>query len=171
MRIRLAIATASMMVPTAAFAHPGHPSGLGFADGILHPLTGADHLVAALLVGALAALSRSTRSALGAFLAALAAGLLSGDAFPQVAAAAELGILLGFAALAAAFLLRESRAGFMPAGAAVTGFTHGLAHGSEGEAAVFAAGVLAATAALAGAGYLVARLSSGSRRTGASALR
>jgi urease accessory protein len=32
------------------FAHPGHDS-LGFVGGILHPLTGLDHLLAALVVG------------------------------------------------------------------------------------------------------------------------
>ena len=54
MRIRLALATAAMMVPTAAFAHPGDLAEFGFVAGLMHPLTGADHLAAALLVGGLA---------------------------------------------------------------------------------------------------------------------
>ncbi|HEX8602638.1 MAG TPA: HupE/UreJ family protein, partial [Pseudoduganella sp.] len=33
-----------------ALAHPGHVE-MGFADGLLHPLTGADHLLALLAAG------------------------------------------------------------------------------------------------------------------------
>ena len=163
MRIRLALATAVTMMPTAAFAHPGTLSGLGFADGFLHPLTGADHLAAALLVGALAAVSRRAHATPVAFLAAVAAGLLIGGA-PHAAWIAELGIVLSFAALAAAFLLRTAGAWMLPA-AAAAGVAHGLAHGSQVTGATaYAAGVLAATAALVGGGYLVARLCTARRR-------
>ena len=165
MRIRVAFATAFTMIPTAALAHPDHLSGLGFADGFLHPLTGADHLAAALLVGALAAVSRRAHATPVAFLAAFAAGLLIGGA-PHAAWIAELGIVLGFAALAVAFLLRRAAAWMLPAAAAAAGVAHGLAHGSQATGATaYAAGVLAATAALAGAGYLVARRSEGRPRT------
>ena len=169
MRIRVAFATALTMVPAAAFAHPGHLSGLGFADGFLHPLSGADHLAAALLVGALAAVSRRAHATPVAFLAAAAAGLLIGGA-PHAAWIAELGIVLGFAALAGAILVRRAAAWMLPAAAAVAGAAHGLAHGSQASGATaYAAGVLAATAALAGAGYLGARWPAGWRRTGGSA--
>ena len=120
MRIRVAFATALTMVPAAAFAHPGHLSGLGFADGFLHPLSGADHLAAALLVGALAAVSRRAHATPVAFLAAVAAGLLIGGA-PHAAWIAELGIVLGFAALAGAILVRRAAAWMLPAAAAVAG--------------------------------------------------
>lgn len=170
MRVRLALATAVTMVPTAAFAHPGGPGELGFIDGFLHPLTGADHIAAALLAGVLGALSRRTPAMLGGFLAALAAGLLIGHALPSAAAVAELGILLGFGALAAAFLLRNGGTGLLPLAASAAGLAHGFAHGSEGGGApAFAAGVLAATLALAGAGYLVARRSAGRAHTSGSA--
>ena len=169
MRIRLALATAVTMLPTAAFAHPGHLSGLSFADGFLHPLTGADHLAAALLVGALAAVSRRAHGTLVAFLGAVAAGLLVGGA-PHAAWVAELGIVLSFGALAAAFLLRRAGAWMLPAAAAATGVAHGLVHGSQVTGATaYAAGVLAATAALAGAGYLGARWGAGWRRKPGSA--
>lgn len=167
MRIRLALSMALSAVPTAAFAHPGGSVQFSFADGFLHPLTGADHIAAALLIGALAALSGSARAVTAAFSGAVGAGLLLGHALPHTAAAAELGILLTFAALAAAFLLRKNCAWLLPLAAAVAGLAHGLVHGSEGGGATaFAAGALAATAALASAGYLVARLSAGWARTG-----
>jgi urease accessory protein len=170
MRI-LAFAIAVTMVPTAAIAHPGHPSGLEFTDGFLHSFTGADHLVAPLLVGALAVLSRRTPSVLGALMAAVAAGLLVGGSLAhEVAPAAELGIVLGFAALAAAFLLPQRSAWLLPLAAAATGVAHGLVHGSQGGGGTaFAAGVLGATATLAGAGYLVACWSTGWRRRTGSA--
>jgi urease accessory protein len=168
MRIRLALAVAVTMVPTAAFAHPGGPGDFSFANGLVHPLTGADHLAAALLVGALAALCRRTGAVLAGFLGAVAAGLLVGSALPHgMATPAELGIMLGFAAIAAAFLLR-SRLAWLPSLAAATaGSAHGLVHASEGAAALgFAAGVLVASAALTGAGYLAARCAAGRRAAG-----
>ncbi|MDW6002024.1 HupE/UreJ family protein [Vibrio mangrovi] len=39
-----------------AFAHPGHWGNHGFESGILHPLTGVDHLSVMISVGVLAAL-------------------------------------------------------------------------------------------------------------------
>lgn len=165
MRARLALATALAAIPTVAFAHPGGSGEFGFAPGFLHPLTGADHLAAAMLVGALAALSRKAGAVTGAFLGALAAGLMIGEALPYAAAAAELGIVLAFAALAAAFLPRKSGAGIAALAAATTGLTHGLVHGSDGGSVAFAAGVLAAAAVLVWAGYLAALLPTGWRRS------
>ena len=43
-------ALASLAVALPAAAHPGHPDG-GFTAGLLHPLTGLDHLFALLAVG------------------------------------------------------------------------------------------------------------------------
>jgi urease accessory protein len=166
MRILLALATALTVFPTVAFAHPGGSSAFGFTNGFLHPLTGADHLAAAMLVGALAPLSRSAGSVMGAFLGAVAAGLLISVALPHAAAAAELGIAVGFAGLAAALLLRRSGAWLLSLAAAATGLAHGLVHGSSGAGGIaFAAGVLPASAMLVGAGYLVARLLARRRRT------
>ncbi|MFS2082693.1 HupE/UreJ family protein, partial [Telluria sp. Tellsp99] len=42
-----ALATLAVALPAAA--HPGHPDG-GFTAGLLHPLTGLDHLCALLAV-------------------------------------------------------------------------------------------------------------------------
>jgi urease accessory protein len=43
-------------LPALAFAHPGHPTtDAAFMEGLLHPLTGFDHLFAIVAVGLLAA--------------------------------------------------------------------------------------------------------------------
>lgn len=44
------------LLPTPAFAHPGHP-GASFGHGLLHPFAGADHVLAMVAVGLLAARS------------------------------------------------------------------------------------------------------------------
>ena len=68
-RFRFVIAAAALL-PTLAFAHPGHGEASGFADGALHPLSGFDHLAGLIIVGIL--LSRLG----GRYVAPLAAVLL-----------------------------------------------------------------------------------------------
>lgn len=51
--IRLGAIALSVAVPVTAWAHPGHAAD-GLLAGMLHPLTGADHLLATLGVGLLA---------------------------------------------------------------------------------------------------------------------
>ncbi len=41
---RITTAIALMLLATPAFAHPGHMEH-GFSSGVLHPLTGLDHLM------------------------------------------------------------------------------------------------------------------------------
>jgi urease accessory protein len=43
---RLSATFAMMLIPSTAFAHTGHNMGSSFAAGFLHPLTGADHVLA-----------------------------------------------------------------------------------------------------------------------------
>ena len=45
-----ALALAGLTV-TSAFAHPGHPTAIGFSEGFAHPFSGIDHLLAMLAVG------------------------------------------------------------------------------------------------------------------------
>lgn len=56
MRKFIMAATAAMILPGAAFAHTGHGDISGFSSGLLHPLSGADHLLAMVAVGLIAAL-------------------------------------------------------------------------------------------------------------------
>lgn len=163
MRALTALATALVVFPAMAFAHPGGPSELGFVNGLIHPLTGVDHVAAALLVGGLAAFSRSAGWVTGAFLGAIVAGVFVGSASVS-ATAAEMGIFVGFATLATVFVLRNAAAWLVPIASAATGLAHGAVHGGVGGGSdAFATGVVATTTILVGASYLVARLPMRSR--------
>ncbi len=145
----------------AAMAHPGHPEGA--LAGLLHPLTGLDHVLAMLAVGLWARqLGGQARWLLPAsFVAFLAAGGamgMAGAGLPLVEAGIVtsvlmLGVLIGFAVNMAA----------LPAAAIVGAFAlfHGFAHGIEmpqaGSAWTYAAGFIVASAALHGAGLWLGR--------------
>jgi len=45
------VATVAMLVPVAASAHIVKGEAIGFVSGILHPLTGLDHVIAMIAVG------------------------------------------------------------------------------------------------------------------------
>lgn len=47
---KLALAAPLLLLPTLAFAHPGHGEA-GFAHGFAHPLSGLDHILAMVMVG------------------------------------------------------------------------------------------------------------------------
>ncbi|MFL5291384.1 MAG: HupE/UreJ family protein, partial [Myxococcales bacterium] len=49
--MRALLIAAAALAPLPALAHPGHAEALGFTAGLLHPLTGADHMLAMLMVG------------------------------------------------------------------------------------------------------------------------
>ena len=138
---------------SAALAHPGHDAS-GLATGLLHPLTGADHLLAMLAVGLWAAQSGGWRLWLlpGCFMLMLAVG--AGTALiqpslplmePGVAVSVlVLGLLIALSLRLPAVLCVALTALF--------GFLHGYAHGLEmpdtAAAAAYALGFLATTATL-----------------------
>ena len=76
---------ALILMPLPALAHTGQGPG-GFVSGVMHPLTGTDHLMAMLAVGLWAASlgGRAVWTLPLAFVAALAAGGLAGAAGLQV---------------------------------------------------------------------------------------
>jgi len=158
---RPALAIALMFGASIAFAHPGHPGhtaeGSLFA-GFLHPLTGADHLLAMVAVGVWSALaSRSVRDALWApvaFVALMVMGAMLGAGGmtlpmvePMIAAS-----LLVFGLLIAARAQLPKWAGALLCGAFA--LFHGYAHGTEFPAGAqamfpyFVGGFAAATALL-----------------------
>lgn len=136
----------------AALSHTGEvvqaPSAV--VEGLLHPFTGTDHLLAMLAVGAWSALALRNRwAAPAAFATLLVAGALAAAAGirvpavePMIAASLMVvGLLLaavrGLPATAAALL------------AGVFAFFHGAAHGAElGAGAAVLAGMLATTVLL-----------------------
>lgn len=157
-------------MPAAAFAHPGHgTTGAGFASGLLHPLTGVDHLLATLAIGLWSGMrARRAWLAPAAFLACLALGAVLGSGGLRVPGTES---LVAASVLAAGLLLAwGDTAGRWPI-AMAGGFAifHGLAHGAELAAGGIAplAGMMAASALLVGGGLLAARASAALARRAA----
>lgn len=132
---KLSTIAAALLLPQAALAHSGHDSG-HFLVGLAHPAGGADHLLAMVGLGLLAAQlgGRAVWSLPAAFLAAMVAGAAAGWAgliLPGIepmilASVVVLGVLVAMAA-------RLPLAALLP-GAALFGLAHGFAHGAEGPA-------------------------------------
>jgi urease accessory protein len=162
MKARHATAIAlTTLLPALAWAHPGHNLQLGFIDGVLHPLSGLDHLAAMLAVGAWAAhFGGRLRWALPAsFVALMLIGAVLGMSGMYVGAAEQgiaasvcvLGLLLAFAVR-------------LPAAVSVllvSGFAlfHGYAHGMEAPQAAglvsYIGGFILSTSALHVVGFVI----------------
>ncbi|MFM7181489.1 MAG: HupE/UreJ family protein [Verrucomicrobiales bacterium] len=156
-----------LAMPAVLSAHPGHhhpDEGDEFAatsslvEGLKHPVTGLDHLLAALAVGWVCAMLGKTRGTPAAttFIIALIAGSVAGRAgfvIPGLEAA------LGISVIALGLFIASghvARAGwFVPVLMAI-GFVHGSAHGSEGPggsaALIFGVGFVLSTVAILASG-------------------
>jgi urease accessory protein len=119
-------------VPTQVMAHPGQAVGVGFVEGVMHPLTAADHIAFLLLIGIWAGMlgaGMRWRIAVAA-LGAMVAGLLL---VPFASSAgAEVWIAISLAAVGFV-IAREARpaAHIALAFVALLSLGHGLAHGLE----------------------------------------
>lgn len=163
-QIKFTGAVLAGLFPTAALAHQGFHHADGFVSGLLHPLGGADHLLAALLAGGLA-VSLGGRALAGLpalFVAALAAGGVLGTAapgLPWIEFALAISVVFGGLFLAAGARLPSRGVVGTTAAFAVL---HGFAHGSEipagADAAAYGAGVLVATAMIVACGMAVGRM-------------
>lgn len=132
---KLSIIAAALLLPQIALAHPGHGQSQ-FLGGLSHPLGGADHLLAMVALGLLAAqLGGRVLWALPlTFVGGMMAGGLTGwagIALPAVepmilASVIILGVLVAMAG-------RPPLSVLLP-GVAVFGLAHGWAHGAEGPA-------------------------------------
>lgn len=131
----------------------------GLTAGLLHPLTGLDHLLAMVAVGLFAARAARPLLAPATFVLAMALGLASGGlGLPPL----ELGVALSVVALGLLVALGSRLpASYALVLVATAGLLHGHAHGAEaptsGGLALFALGALASTAALHLIGLLLAR--------------
>lgn len=156
------ITAAALLLPQAALAHPGHDQGQ-FLGGLSHPVGGADHLLAMVALGLLAAQfgGRGVWALPLTFVGSMIAGGLSGYAglpFPGVepmilASVVILGVLVAMAA-------RPPLGRLLP-GVALFGVAHGWAHGAEGPTSgmiPYAAGFAVMTMALHLAGIGAGRL-------------
>ncbi len=151
-----------LLVPALAFAHPGHDES-GLMAGVAHPLGGIDHLLAMVAVGLWAAQQKgAARWALPCTFVGtmLIGGLIGfeGLEWPGL----ESGIAASVFALGLCVAL-GARPPLFVAMAATASFAvfHGVAHGLELPAMSspwgYAAGFVAATAALHALGYAVVR--------------
>lgn len=153
-------------LPVAAAAHTGADAGLhhGFAAGLLHPLTGLDHLAAMVAVGLWSALTarRAWPDLLWAplgFVLMLCIGAMLGLAGVRLPAVEP---MIATSLLVLGLLVFTQRHLTAPAAAALVGVFavfHGVAHGREfaagSEAALTLAGMLDATVLLHVAGILI----------------
>ena len=127
---RAGVAVTALTLALPAAAHPGHAPDSGFVAGLLHPVTGVDHLLALLAVGLW---SRQQHGYVLAptFLVMMALGAASsgGVALPalELSIAATVLLLGGLAAYAPR--LQQPQMAVLTVGACA--FVHGLAHGNE----------------------------------------
>ncbi|MCB0964278.1 MAG: HupE/UreJ family protein [Acidimicrobiales bacterium] len=127
---------AAVLAASPAGAHTGRGAA-GAADGLLHPVTGPDHLLAMVAVGVVAALAVRGRAAWavpGAFLGGMVLGGAAGLAGAPLPGAelviAGSVVVLGLA-IVAAVELRGRLAGATLGLLALAGVAHGHAHGAE----------------------------------------
>jgi urease accessory protein len=142
-----------VLAPAAAAAHPGH-AGAGVIHGLMHPLSGADHIIAMVAVGVMAA--RLGGPALwrvpASFVAAMTvAGLAasSGVTLPYM----ETGIAVSVVVLAAVAMFGvvmpvAAAMGLVALFAAFHGYAHGLEMPETASGLAYGVGFVAATAAL-----------------------
>lgn len=167
---RTLLSAVALLLPLSVHAHAGPGGHGGFALGLMHPLTGVDHLLAMLAVGLWAA--QMPRSSLPRILASAAMALLigamtalAGIGLPMVEAGLALSVVL-FGALVVA----GSRLPFNVAMSLVVLFAvlHGHAHGSElpahASGYAFVAGFLLASLTLMTGACLAARCTAPPRR-------
>lgn len=162
---RLILAIGGIAVfSSVASAHPHHQhSGSGWAEGLLHPLLGVDHLLAMVATGLLAA--QFGRAALWAIPASFVGSMvvggicgMNGVPLPAV----ELGIALSIVLLGVALAINRKQPLAVPlAAVALFGFYHGHAHGTEvpsqATPLVYALGFVATTIALHALGVILGR--------------
>ncbi len=151
-----------LLSPALAFAHPGHDHS-GLLAGVAHPVFGLDHLLAMLAVGLWAAQQQGqARWALPlTFVVTMLGGGLFGFAGVELPLL-ETGIAGSVLALGLLVALSVRPPLALAAGlTALFALSHGVAHGLELPALTspwsYAAGFVAATAALHGLGYALVR--------------
>ncbi|MES1991352.1 MAG: HupE/UreJ family protein [Pseudomonadota bacterium] len=169
-----ALTGAMLLVPSVAFAHPEHGADMSLLQGLLHPLTGLDHVLAMTAVGLWAA-QQGGRAfwvwPLTFISVMLVGGLVGMEGFalpaiePVIAASV---FVLGL-------LVAGSMAMSVRAGAALIGLFalfHGNAHGLEapvsGAGAIYAFGFVLATASLHVAGLAFGLIMANTRAKGLS---
>ena len=148
--------------PLTAMAHPGHEA-VGFMSGVLHPLTGLDHLLVMLAIGFWAARAPTENrfQIPTLFIIFLLIGLTMG-AFMTTSSMVELGIAVSVLAMGLIlFLSARISALWQLMLTSMFGLIHGFVHGQElilaehGFMAIL--GLTLTTAGLLATGFLLGR--------------
>ena len=148
--------------PLTAMAHPGHEA-VGFMSGVLHPLTGLDHLLVMLAIGFWAARAPTENrfQIPTLFIIFLLIGLTMG-AFMTTSSMVELGIAVSVLAMGLIlFLSARISALWQLMLTSMFGLMHGFVHGQElilaehGFMAIL--GLTLTTAGLLATGFLLGR--------------
>jgi urease accessory protein len=132
-------AVAFSFFPAMALAHTGHDS-IAFTSGVLHPITGVDHLIMlvafGVLVGCLTATKKQKLGLLAGALVTLLVGLLAGNVYGLVSGV-EFAILASLFVVSAAIwqVFSASQQVVKLAVGLCIGlmFFHGYAHGVEAQ--------------------------------------
>jgi urease accessory protein len=131
--LRVALAAAAALTPTAAFAHTGLGATGGFAHGFVHPITGLDHILAMVAVGLFAWQlgGRALWLVPATFVAVMALGgalAIAGIGVPLVELAIALSVVVLGAIVAAGV---KAPVAVAMAVVGVFAVFHGHAHGAE----------------------------------------
>lgn len=141
--IKTSLATAMLGISSLAMAHPGHLQGTSFSDavqaGLVHPFTGADHMMLAVGMGMLMYRYRHSAVGLGSLTAGLGIGFglaVSGwlSHLPVLENLVEYGILASVLVVAVSLLSKKAfvkNTAFTMTGLVVLAVFHGMAHGLE----------------------------------------
>jgi urease accessory protein len=144
---------AVLMLALPAAAHPGHEES-GLAAGLLHPLTGLDHLLALLALGLWSGRQRQGAVLPPVFLVLMAlgascAGMLGAAMLPALELSIAATVLLLGVLAATALRMPPQLAAALTS---LCGLLHGMAHGRELGGMASGAGFLLASALLMGVG-------------------
>jgi urease accessory protein len=157
------LALTGLILAPLAEAHTVTTQTLGLIPGITHPLTGVDHVTAALAAGIWVAVSGANhgRSVIAAFLGMLALGALAGFAGASMPMAEPV-IALSVVAFGVLIALRVPLSRLVaPAVAGGFALFHGYAHAAglpvTAGSGWYMLGLLVATACLLGSGIVLGR--------------
>lgn len=162
-RICVLLALMGVIFTPFAQAHIVTTETMGLLSGVMHPLTGADHVLAGVAAGIWAAVSGGSRarSVIAAFLGMLSLGAVAGFAGASLGLVEPV-IALSVTTLGVLIALRVSLPGLVaPAVAGGFALFHGYAHAAGlpmmAGSAWYLLGVLMATSLLLGSGIALGR--------------
>jgi len=162
-RTSVLLALMGMIFTPLAQAHIVTTETMGLLSGVVHPLTGADHVLAAVAAGIWAAVSGGSRarSVIAAFLGMLSLGAVAGFAGASLGLVEPV-IALSVTTLGVLIALRVSLPGLVaPAVAGGFALFHGYAHAAGlpmmAGSAWYLLGLLMATSLLLGSGVVSGR--------------